>query len=199
MQRHFIKQCKSKRAFLNELFVYQSDIPDKPELIEVIKPDTLVLERVDGIPYLDADSLTDTMISKLAQTVSRFHNITRLEEKVLCHWDNQPRNILWYDKKQRFVLLDFEDIRLAPPEADLTHLFLFWAEMMSHDIFSTSVKTFIKAYQKTRQLSAAMWHTEARKARQRFDSRRRRYNKLEKTENPDRRKNRRLIIDLQLS
>jgi len=199
MQRRFIKQCRSKRAFLNELFVYQSDFPDKPELIEVIEPHTLVLERIGGIPYLDADSLTDTMISKLALIISRFHNITRLEDKVLCHWDNQPRNILWYDKKQRFVLLDFEDIRLAPPEADLTHLFLFWAEMMSNDVFSVSVKTFVKAYQKTRKLTPEAWRKEARKSRQRFDARRKRHNKLEKTENPDRRKNRRLIIDLQLS
>lgn len=184
---------------MNELFVYQSDFPFRPELIEVRKPYTLVLERVEGIPYLDADSLTDIMISKLAQAINRFHNITCLEEKVLCHWDNQPRNILWNEKKQKYYLLDFEDIRLAPPEADLSHLLLFWAEEISHTEFSNAVSTIISQYQKTRKLSPAVWQKEARKARQRFDSRRKRHNKLEITDNPDRGKNRRLILNLKLS
>ncbi|MFO7659806.1 MAG: phosphotransferase [Candidatus Cloacimonadaceae bacterium] len=198
MQNYIEKVCRGQKSYLNELFVYQSDFSNKPALIEVIKPHTLFLEKVKGIPYLDFECLSDTMLIKLAQTISRFHNIIHLGDRVLCHWDNQPRNILWNEQKQKFYIVDFEDIRLARPEADLAHLFLFWAEVMSYKDFSRSVTILIKDYQKTRRLSAELWKTESRKARHRFDARRRRHNKLEKTNNPDRRKNRKLLINLQM-
>lgn len=198
MQNQIEKVCRSSKSFLNELFVYQSDFPYGPELIEIKKPYKLVINKVEGIPYLDADVLSDKMITILARTISRFHSVTHLEDKVLCHWDNQPRNILWNEKKQKFCLLDFEDIRLARPEADLTHLFLFWAEVMSHADFSQAVQTFIKAYGKSRNLNSDLWQTEALKAKSRFDFRRRRYNKLPRIDNPDRRQNRRFLLRLQL-
>lgn len=193
MRSYIEKKCRDQKSYLNELFVYQSDFPYRPELIEVLRPHTLVLEKVEGIPYLDAEYLSDTMLTKLAQTVSRFHEITQLGDRVLCHWDNQPRNILWIEKQKKFCLIDFEDIRLARPEADLAHLFLFWAEVMSYDDFSHSVRIFIKHYQKSHKLAFEQWQTESLKARHRFDARRRRHNKLEKTDNPDRIKNRYLL------
>jgi hypothetical protein len=198
-QLTYSKQCLSVRAFANELYVYRSAFPYKVDLIEVQKPHTLVLERLDGIPYLDVPIVTDHMIAKLAKTISRFHSVTYVDVKVLCHWDNQPRNILWNEQKQRFYLLDFEDIKLAAPEADLAHLFLFWAEVMSLDDFTSSVNTFLQHYKASVQLKQTRWKQELLKAKRRFDRRRKKHNKKEPVVNDDRLQNRLYLTKLTVS
>ncbi|MBM4398954.1 MAG: phosphotransferase [Candidatus Cloacimonetes bacterium] len=189
----YIKVCSGKTAFNNELFVYQSAYPYKAELIEVQKPHTLVLSKIEGIPYLDIKPLLGSIIQKLAFVISKFHSLLHLDDKVLCHWDNQPRNILWDEQRQSLYLVDFEDIRLAYPEADITHLFLFWAEVMDNETFRELSDTFIKAYQKKHRLNTERWKTETRKSRNRFDSRRCKYDKKEQVANPDRYANRRYL------
>lgn len=196
MPSTFEKHCPSKRAFLNELYVYQSDFPFKPDLIELKKPNTLVLSKIDGIPYLNFTPCIDIIVKKLAQVISSFHAITHLDDKVLCHWDNQPRNIMWDAKTQKFRLIDFEDIRLASPEADLTHLFLFWAEVMCHDIFTSCVNTFLTSYKPVIALDSVRWKKQLRNSKARFDQRRQKYNKKEPVSNPDRLINRKYLSDL---
>lgn len=193
-QTSVVKHCRSNKAYQKELFVYQSDFTHKAVLNEVIKPRTLVLSKLNGIPYLDIEAFSSGMVKKLAKIIAEFHSIITLEGKVLCHWDNQPRNILWDSAKQRFWLLDFEDIRLAYPEADIAHLFLFWAEVMPADEFKCFVSDFICQYQKYRQLNAERWVLECRKAKNRFDARRRRYCKSLKSDRSLRNINRRYLI-----
>lgn len=178
------KICRNKRAFANELFVYGSDFPYKPKLIEIRKPQTLVLSKIEGIPYLDVPELTDEMVIKLAKAISKLHSIARVDDIVLCHWDNQPRNILWSENKQKIFLLDFEDIRFAPPEADIAHLFLFWAEMMNASGFKQMTGLFLNNYKSLVSLSQARWKDELKKAKSRFDRRRKLYNKQERAMNP---------------
>jgi hypothetical protein len=187
------KVCRTDRAFVNELFVYESAFPHKPKLIEIRNPRTLVLSKVEGTPYLDVPELTADMISMLAKVISILHSTTHLEDRVLCHWDNQPRNILWDIKKQRFCLVDFEDIRLAPPEADILHLFLFWAEVMDFVCFSHKVLLFLSKYKSAVPLNQNRWKKELRKAKSRFDSRRQKHNKKEPITNPDRLTNRKYL------
>lgn len=192
----YVKKCRSNRAFLNELFVYQSGFLGKPELIEIKKNRTLILKRIDGIPYLDVQELTDSMIRKLAEIISNLHSTASIESKVLCHWDNQPGNILWDEKHQQFFLVDFEDIRLAAPEADLSHLLLFWADVMSSAEFNTKISILLDCYRGKIALAKNRWQTELLKARKRFDQRRRRHGKTEKTLNPTRQANRKLLSGL---
>ena len=99
-----VKICRSNRAFVNERYVYESGFPCKPRLIEIRPPRTLVLAKVDGIPYLDAEIITDEMVIKLARAIGKLHSLVIVDEKVLCHWDNQPRNILWDEKKKKINL-----------------------------------------------------------------------------------------------
>jgi thiamine kinase-like enzyme len=188
------KVCRSNKAFINERFVYESAFPDKPKLIEIIKPQTLVLSKVDGIPYLDVPDFTDEIVMKLAKTIGKLHSILHLEDKVLCHWDNQPRNILWDEKNQKIFLLDFEDIRPARPEADIAHLFLFWAEMMQSEDFTQKTHLFLKSYKSTVPLNQDHWKSEVRKAKGRFDRRRRLYNKQDKIDCSYRLENRRFLL-----
>lgn len=193
MTQQYVKVCRSKRAFSNELFIYESAYPYKADLIEIRKPNNLVLNKISGIPYLDVTDFSDEMISKLAKTISKFHILVQVEGKVLCHWDNQPRNILWNEKEKRFYLVDFEDIRIAYPEADVAHLFLFWAEVKNYESFIANVNLFINKYQKTIRLNPIHWRDELRKAKNRFDARRRKYLKLEKRQIQDRLLNRRFL------
>jgi thiamine kinase-like enzyme len=191
-----IKACRSERAFRNELYIYSSDFQYRPALIEIQQPHSLVLQQVNGIPYLDAEMLSDRLVTQLAQAISGLHAVAQVEGKVLCHWDNQPRNILWDETKQKVILLDFEDIRLAPPEADIAHLFLFWAEALAHNIFTSRVTLFLHKYKPVVPLGSDIWKAELRKARQRFGNRRRKHNKKEPAGNPDRLINRRFLSKL---
>jgi thiamine kinase-like enzyme len=187
------KVCVNRRAFLNELFVYASAFPNKAKLVEIKQDNTLILSRLDGIPYLDADVLSEDIISKLAQSISKFHSIQHLEEKVLCHWDNQPRNILWSKEQQKLWIVDFEDIRLAPPEADIAHLFLFWAEVLDFASFKANVRVFLSHYKAVVPIDYLRWKAEYRKAKARFDRRRKKYNKRSGFDNPDRFDNRKYL------
>ena len=194
MTQQYIKVCRSKRAFSNELFIYGSAYPDKADLIEVRKPYTLVLSKIKGVPYLNVPDFSDDMVIKLANAISKFHSLVQVEGKVLCHWDNQPRNILWNEKKKRFFLVDFEDIRIAYPESDIAHLFLFWAEVMNYEDFVRKTEVFLLQYKKTIKPNPDNWKNELRKAKNRFDKRRRMYNKQESVSNLYRNLNRSYLL-----
>ncbi len=196
MTRVFEKICRTEKRFLNELYVYESAFTHKSKLVEIKKPRTLVLEKVDGIPYLDAPEITETMIIRLAQAVAALHSVLCLEGKVLCHWDNQPKNILWDEIKQRIILLDFEDIRLARPEADIAHLFLFWAECLSDREFLIFCRLFIRTYDKTSKLSEGQWNSAVNHSTRRFDRRRKTYGKGEGRQSQKALRNRLLLRKL---
>lgn len=177
MNSYFIKTCRTNRAFVNELFVYQSSFPNKAELIEIKQRNTLVLKRLDGISYLDEANLTEDIVTKLAKAISKLHSLQYLEDKVLCHWDNQPQNILWDEGKKKIWLVDFEDIRLAHPEADIAHLFLFWAENMDKETFTRLTNVFLTGYKGPVTLNIIRWEREIRNAKQRLYRRRKKYRK----------------------
>jgi len=187
------KVCATRRAFLNELFVYASAFPYKAKLIETKQGNTLILSKLPGIPYLDADVLSEIIMSKLAQAIGKFHSIQHLGDMVLCHWDNQPRNILWSAEKQKVWLVDFEDIRLAHPEGDIAHLFLFWAEVLDFASFKKDTCLFLSKYKAVVPLDYLRWKAEYRKAKARFDRRRKKYNKRSEFDNPDRNDNRKYL------
>lgn len=178
MTATYTKVCSTQRKFNNELFVYQSAFPDKPKLLEILAPRTLVLEKVEAIPYLDVPEFTEEMAVKLAQTIARLHSVTRQDEKVLCHWDNQPKNILWSEHKRKFYLVDFEDIRLNYPEADIAHLFLFWAEVMDRDELLSKILIFLDEYNHSFELRNDRWRKHCSNSLRRFDNRRLRYGKV---------------------
>lgn len=185
MTATYTKVCSTQRKFNNELFVYQSAFPDKPKLLEILAPRTLILEKVEAIPYLDVPEFTEEMAVKLAQTIARLHSVARLDDKVLCHWDNQPKNILWSEHKRKFYLVDFEDIRLNYPEADLTHLFLFWAEMMNRNQLVTFFTAFLNNYGKLIRVNSGIWNQQLGIALRRFTNRRNQYQKKRPISNPD--------------
>jgi hypothetical protein len=196
MQAQFIKVCRSKKAFSNELYIYQSSFPHKARLHEILSNNTLVLSKIDGTTYLDCIQPDPSIIIHLAMCIGRFHSTFCINDKVLCHWDNQPQNILWCKAKQSIYLVDFEDIRFAHPEADIAHLFLFWAEVMSRDEIVKHIQTFLINYKSKVPLHKTRWKQEYKKAKARFDRRRKKYNKKEPVPNPDKLFNRKYLSNL---
>ncbi len=192
MKSVWTKTCRSQSSFCKELFIYQSAYPHKAALIEIIPPKTIKTSIIKGIPYLDS-SLSELKVSKLAQAVSRFHSLAALPEAVLCHWDNQPKNILWDETHRKIYLLDFEHIRFAAPESDLAHLFLFWAEALDAVQFREFTHVFLMEYMNHRKLNPQRWKGSVRNAIRRFDNRRRRYHKEEKSPCANRDQNRRAM------
>ncbi len=198
MSQTHTKQCGTDREFGNELFVYRTAYPYKAELIEILQPRTLVLKRIEGIPYLDAPEPSDKLPAELAKAVAALHQLAVVEEKVLCHWDNQPRNILWDGERRKIWLLDFAEIRLAEPEADLAHLLLFWAEQLDQAAFAAKAGLFLGSYKGPVRLSPERWEKAYRNAVARFDGRRRRHNRQEPTASPFRAANRKLLQEPEL-
>lgn len=162
--------------FARELRVYQLRLAMIPALLDFREPEWILLARVQGRPYLDGD-LREEDVSRLAETIAAFHQATLQEGLCLCHWDNQPRNIL--DDGVSFHLIDFSESRFAPLEDDLTHLLLFWASEFSPSRLARLARAFVQTYPRLIPLETGRWQTSLAESRQRFDLRRARHNHLE--------------------
>ncbi|MBM4403954.1 MAG: phosphotransferase [Candidatus Cloacimonetes bacterium] len=169
----FTKKLTDPQALERELAAYRLDLPMLPRLVEFIPPDTICVQKIDGISYLDC---WDAEIpAHLAETIAGFHLATYDGINALCHWDNQPRNILV--SGAQVFLVDFADSRYAPPEADLTHLFLFWAAQMEFQPFINAVNRFLQVYTAMLPLQTQLWQESLAQSRSRFDLRRATYRK----------------------
>lgn len=164
-----VKHFADPEAYFRELGVYELGLEMTPRLMDFREPEWIRLERVCGLPYLDCPLDTCT-VGLLARTIASFHLSTRNGQNCLCHWDNQPRNILFGNGKFHFV--DFSDSRLAKPEDDLTHLLLFWAGEFSADRMETLAEVFVAAYQNFQPLHEDHWQNSLAHSILRFDQRR---------------------------
>ncbi len=164
-----VKRFADPEAYFRELGVYKLGLEMTPRLIDFREPEWIRLERVCGLPYLDCPLDTCT-VGLLARTIASFHLSTRNGQNCLCHWDNQPRNILLGNGRFHFV--DFSDSRLARPEDDLTHLLLFWAGEFSADRMETLAAEFIAAYRTIQPLDPLQWKNSLANSILRFDQRR---------------------------
>jgi tRNA A-37 threonylcarbamoyl transferase component Bud32 len=159
-------------AYHREMAAYSLALPQTPRLIRWNEPDLIVLEQVQGTPYLDLP--LDTRICVLlADTISAFHLATLQEGRCICHWDNQPRNILIKDTS--CWLIDFSDSREAAPEDDISHLLLFWAGEFETNTFQKLAQEFISRYLQFVTLSPETWKPACERSVHRFDERRSRF------------------------
>jgi len=167
----FIKIIADPRALARELNAYRLGLPMLPKLLDFIAPDTLHLQKIAGGSYLDQwESDTPALIG---DAIARFHHATYDGAFVLCHWDNQPQNILIADG--RVFLVDFEDSCPAPPEADITHLLLFWAAQWEFQTFIHTVNCFLQTYTAILPLHTELWREYLPQSIERFDLRRATY------------------------
>ena len=163
------KYFADPEEYARELAVYGRRLPQTPALLGFSAPEWIELARIDGLPYLDL-GLTEKDASRLARTIAAFHKSTLENGLCLCHWDNQPRNILRADST--FYLIDFSESRIARPEDDLSHLMLFWASEFPPPTLQKLAQAFILDYQEFFPLSPAQWQLSLAQSIERFDQRR---------------------------
>ncbi|MBW6513599.1 MAG: phosphotransferase [Candidatus Syntrophosphaera sp.] len=158
--------------YARELAVYERRLPQTPALLDFSAPQWIEMARIEGTPYLDI-GLTQKESSRLAKTIAAFHHATLDNGLCLCHWDNQPRNVL--AAEDSFYLIDFAESRFASPEADLSHLLLFWAGEFPPPALKKLATAFILAYQEALPLAPTRWQLSLAQSIERFDQRRARH------------------------
>ncbi len=169
LPRSVIKRFSDPEDYFRELRVYQAGLPLVPRLLRCGERQWIEMERIAGLPYLD-QAFGPRDAAQLAATLAQFHGAWFSEDICLCHWDNQPKNIL--RAGEAFHFIDFSDSRLAPPEADLSHLFLFWAAEFPLEAVKTLCEAFLEAYAKIITLDPQRWETALKQSLERFSNRR---------------------------
>lgn len=155
--------------FSRELYAYELGLPMLPRLMSYTKPEKIVLEKIGGEPYLDR-SFGPSEACRLAETLAAFHTATMNKGKCLCHWDNQPRNVI--NANNSFYLIDFAESRISFPEDDVSHLLLFWASEFTAERMKELAGAFIHSYTELLPLDHAKWRVSLERSILRFDERR---------------------------
>jgi len=197
-----------------------------PRLLGFTRPDVIVLEKVDGIPYLDHPDGFDAAM--LGKTLASFHKTLWKNGITICQYDNQPKNILlvskpedevkeqgaeiiknrninliggetsvWHKLQHNFCFIDFSDARLDHPENDVSHLMLFWAEEFDVSKFAFLTSVFVSSYTRQVNLNKKIWLLLLRENIERFDRRRKIYNKIPDRVPKNRSENRELLFEME--
>jgi len=164
-----IKYFSSTDTYWREFKVYERGLPMVPELISYEEPKWIEIGYIEGEPYLNMLPEPE-LIYLLADTLGNFHRATRTDNLCLCHWDNQPSNILY--SQNHIWLIDFSESKFSFPEDDITHLLLFWCAEFSPDILLTLIEKFIYRYQIHLPLDANIWQDALTRSLKRFNLRR---------------------------
>jgi tRNA A-37 threonylcarbamoyl transferase component Bud32 len=164
-----IKYFSSADSYWKEFKVYEKGLPMVPKLLSSEEPKWIEIEYVEGKPYLNVQPQTE-IIDLLADTLGNFHKAMRTDNLYLCHWDNQPSNILY--SRNQIWLLDFSESRTSVVEDDITHLLLFWCAEFSSDKLRSLVDKFISRYQIHIPLNAKIWKDALTRSLIRFNQRR---------------------------
>ncbi len=168
-----IKRFGDPEAFNRELRVYRLGLPCCPKMLDYGKENWLIIQFIDGSPYVDVRRSLDYTL--LGRTIADFHNATGTKDQVLCHIDNNPKNILL--RAGQFYLIDFEDSEMAAPETDLSHLVLFWLGILPHQDIAPAFNALISGYRSQAPLNKGVWPIALEQSRLRFIKRRQEYNK----------------------
>lgn len=168
MPEVYYKLCTSARAFVNETRIYDKNLDCTPKLISALPPREIILQKVDGCPYMGHPSGWNPAL--LGQTIAHYHSSFYDGQKTLCHHDNQPGNILYTG--ERYYLIDFSETLWEYPEHDISHLHLFWAAEMPLDALCQAVTQFMDSYSDIMPLSTnRLLHFQSQNIK-RFDLRR---------------------------
>ncbi|MDD2331496.1 MAG: phosphotransferase [Candidatus Cloacimonetes bacterium] len=192
----FRKQCETELEFWKELSIYRSKLSYTPRLLGIGDDHTLILEAVDGVPYLDFLPIFDARL--LGRTISSFHRTFQVSDrKTLCHHDNQPGNILY--SGTQYYLIDFSEIQVNFPEHDISHLFLFWSEEFNLEQMVGLSRDFLEEYLVSSNLAQDKWNCCLSENLIRFDRRRARYCKPLRKNESFSAQNREFLKSLELS
>ncbi|HNX00636.1 MAG TPA: phosphotransferase [Candidatus Cloacimonadota bacterium] len=164
-----------------------------PKLISYDIKGILEIELIDGVRIIDMDKPDFVAIAAM---LDKFHQVQNIENKVLCHIDNNPRNYLYDRLHDKFLMIDFSDSRVDYPEWDVIGFLLFWASIVNRIRFKEIVKEFLTGYTISRLEDEKRFEYIYHQNIFIFDERRKKYNKQESLNNPDVIDNRKSILEL---
>ena len=151
----FSKRFSEPKEYCKELTVYYRELPMTAKLKES-KELQLDLEYLAGRPYLD--HLPWFFPGLLGRTIAAFHQATFNGSRCWCHWDNNPQNILVDWDYTCYYLVDFAETEYDFPEADLTHLMLFWIQHFNDADLVLYKELFLKAYTLLMPIDTERWN-----------------------------------------
>ena len=184
-----IKICNSPKMFKKELYIYEKKLSFTPRLLDHDGKITLMLEYIDGTSIVD---LLQPDFKCVAKIIATLHELENNAGKCICHIDNNPMNFIL--SKEQYFMLDFSEWEYDLPEKDLIHFLLFWASIYDKNRFKETFRTTIDGYRNIRNINPLEWELLIPEVIERFDRRRRKFNKKEK--NPDLLINRELIKEI---
>jgi hypothetical protein len=184
------KKAKNKKEFEQELFVYQKNLEILPNLIDAKYP-YLFIQFLDAVPI---GEMKQPDFTKIAELYKILHTETQQGDKSICQIDCNPKNILVEEKTKRYYLIDFAESRLAYPETDLLIFLLFWASILPHSVFKDCSLEFWQAYQPEKKIKRCK--KLILELEEKFDYRRIKYCKKERSLSNAQEKNRMFIRKL---
>jgi len=188
-----IKICRSNAEFKKELYIYQKKPYFAPKLLDHNGSNTLMLEYVKGIPIVD---LLQPDFSKLALLFAELHALESQKGKRICLKDSNPNNFIYNDIKQKYFMFDFSEWEYDYPESDLIHFLLFWASIYAFEKFELIFNQFKNAYRLNLPINPIEWEMLLPEVIQHFDSRRRKFNKVQSPLSEDVNENRALLTEV---
>ena len=175
--------------FQKELYIYQKKLPFIPKLLDHDNKNTLMLEYIEGTPIAE---LVQPDFSKIAKIYINLHSIESKDGKCICHYDNNPKNYLFF--RNKYYMLDFSEWEYNFPETDLIHFLLFWASIYDKEQFNKTFRKLINSYMAKATINPLEWELLIPEVTERFDNRRRKFGKIEK--NPDTKINRETLKNI---
>lgn len=138
-----IKECRTKEECDKELHVYNLKLEHIPELVGKIDERTFEMKRIFGRTLAQDTEFDFQEIGKL---FAALHETERINEKVLCHLDTNPRNYIIEERTGQYFFIDFSESGFGYPENDLINFLLFWAAILPTDRFTAGITDLRKGY-----------------------------------------------------
>ncbi len=171
------KKFSNKNFLRKEIFIYSKDIPFIPELLS-FDENSITISKIEG---KNIGEMKDPNFKKLGLLLANFHGIKKNKDKVICHFDTNPKNYL-FDGKNYFII-DFENIVMDFAETDIIHFLLFWAHILEFEEFQKCVQNFLLGYCLKNSIDIIRWSQLFSSILHRFNDRRKTFNKTENKNN----------------
>jgi hypothetical protein len=188
-----IKICRNSKEFKKELYIYEKNPYFAPRLLDHNGTNTLMLEYIPGTPIVE---LIQPDFSRIAYLFSQLHALELNKGKRICLKDTNPNNFLYRNQDKKYFMLDFSEWEYDFPESDLIHFLLFWASIYPFNRFELIFNQFKNAYRLSLPINPIEWEMLLPEIVLLFDSRRKKFNKIQNPLSPDVNRNRELLKEV---
>lgn len=190
----FRKYYKCQEVKARELYIYKQAWTFMPALLGEGE-NWLDLEYIDSCNLWEKE---ETDYQAVGRLYAELHQKMRKNELVVCHIDTNPQNIIFAERREKYLLIDFADWRWERAEFDVIHFLLFWGETKKKVEFRKICGEFLAGYMEKGKINKEIWQNLYKRAECCFCERRKRYNRKEKQPSLDKTENRKFLRSINL-